>query len=153
MIDSIPDDRRDPVGLRLLRVTALLAANRTEDALAVADQLSLSGSPIAALPDLLQLRVIQERQDYADERARIDSRDEQDKILSRLAGDESPMGLLAGLRLATVQSDSQREAEARRALVSTASETPGAAREASEAWDVYHRLLSSPTAKIALLSA
>lgn len=152
VIDSIPDDRRDPVGLRLLRVTALLAANRTEDALVIADQLPLTGSPIAALPDLLQLRVIQERQDYADERAQIDSRDEQDKILSRLAGDESPMGLLAGLWLATAQADSQREAEARRALVSTASETPGAAREAAESWDVYHRLLSS-SAKIALLAA
>lgn len=70
----------------------------------------------AALPDLLQLRVIQERQDYADDRPRVEARDQQHEILGRLAGDGSPLGLPAGWWLASAQVDSRLEAEARRAL-------------------------------------
>jgi len=152
-IEAVPDDRRDPVALRLLRVTALLAANQTDDALVIADQLPLGRTPIAALPDLLRLRLMQEREDYDDEQARLQSRDDQREILGRLAAHESPMGLLAGLWLASAQAESLREMEARRALVSTALLTPEAAREASESWDVYHRLLSTSTERIALLAA
>lgn len=127
----------------LVRVAALVAANRVGDAIAVLGGLPLAGTPLARLADVLRLRQIVSNAEQGDREELLDA-------LERLSQDRSLVGLLARL---------WRESEDRRrdGLVSNVSDVasrPNATRiRAVTDWDVEHRVISAEAERIALLAA
>jgi excisionase family DNA binding protein len=147
LIDATPvDDRHSDIELQLLRATAMAVANRVSDARQIVVRLPLEGTPLRHLSDLLRVRLLVDAQGAMDEMQRLDDLRE---TLRSLADDGGPVGVLAD---AWLEHDSFREQLQERLSPGVLMSLLGAAglRPASAPpWDVYHRRVSSPTARVA----
>jgi len=154
LIDAIEDRYIDALDLRLLRVTAMIAAGRTAEAFALSGQLPLEGTPLAVLPDLLQLRLVQgESADEVDDAKQLKLQDTMREVLGRLAEQENSLGLLSGLWLASEETHWKREAAIAQSVLATVDTSMPSETATAHTWDVDHRRVSSPAERVATIAA
>lgn len=148
VIDRTPlPGEADPLELKILRGTALIAANRVSDAFELLVQLPLGGTPLATLPGLLELRI---RAEARDERADQENDEEFRQTLERLATDPSPVGLLARTWFESESRRPRRPHEiSPSVLMSILGASPVAPFVSPAAWDIPHRRVSRQTARAA----
>lgn len=151
LIDTTPPDpESDPLDVQLLRATALVAANRLEDALTVLGHVPLAGTNLEPVPDLLRIAMLARLQADQDETER---RDELIQTLRALGDRGGLVGLLARIWVDSEEARGRRELAT--AAASVASTSPDIAPTGTNVrgWDVYHRLTSTPVERVATFAA
>lgn len=140
----------DSLDVQLLRATALVAANRLDDALTILDHLPLAGTSLEAIPDLLRLALVVREQD---ERNELEQQSELRDTLLGLGERGGLLGLLARIWLDSEEVRGRRELVAAAAGAASATTELGTGRTQVLGWDVYHRLTSTPAARVATFAA
>lgn len=150
IINEVPfDGGTDPTELQMLRATALIAANRRDDALAILDPLPLSGTALEVVPDVLRLsRLV----NAADDLTELERQDEEREILRTITDRGGLVGMLAGVWLEAEAARERRTVALSPSLLESNRESDDRQMR-SLGWDVYHRLNSTPVSRVATMAA